>query len=110
MTTASSVRASVTVPEPIGFCADPAVLGGPFAVVTKVSGIGLGPKPGRSDEDRDLGRDRLGKARLKRRGHGKIDQQLAIVLVDDEPRILGNGKRQRLPHLALGRGQRNAQR
>lgn len=37
-------RAGVTVPDPIGFCADPAVLGGPFAVVAKVSGIGLGPK------------------------------------------------------------------
>lgn len=36
--------AGVTVPEPIGFCADPDVMGGPFALVAKVAGVGLGPK------------------------------------------------------------------
>ncbi len=37
-------RASVTVPEPIGFCDDPAIAGGPFALMSKVGGVGLGPK------------------------------------------------------------------
>ncbi len=36
--------ADVTVPEPIGFCDDPAVAGGPFALMAKVGGLGLGPK------------------------------------------------------------------
>jgi aminoglycoside phosphotransferase (APT) family kinase protein len=40
----SAFAAGVTVPEPIAFCDDPAVLGGPFAVMAKVSGVGLGPK------------------------------------------------------------------
>jgi aminoglycoside phosphotransferase (APT) family kinase protein len=36
--------AGVTVPEPVGFCDDVSILGGPFAVMAKVSGLGLGPK------------------------------------------------------------------
>jgi aminoglycoside phosphotransferase (APT) family kinase protein len=36
--------AGVTVPEPIGFCEDAAVMGSPFALMAKVPGIGLGPK------------------------------------------------------------------
>ncbi len=36
--------AGVTVPEPIGFCNDPSILGGPFALMAKVKGLGLGPK------------------------------------------------------------------
>jgi aminoglycoside phosphotransferase (APT) family kinase protein len=34
----------VTVPEPMAFCDDPAVLGGPFALMAKVEGQGFGPK------------------------------------------------------------------
>jgi aminoglycoside phosphotransferase (APT) family kinase protein len=37
-------QAGVTVPEPIGFCDDREIIGGPFALMAKVSGIGLGPK------------------------------------------------------------------
>jgi aminoglycoside phosphotransferase (APT) family kinase protein len=36
--------AGVTVPEPIAFCGDQTVFGGAFALMRKVSGIGLGPK------------------------------------------------------------------
>ena len=36
--------AGVTVPAPIGFCEDAAIAGGPFALMNKVDGIGLGPK------------------------------------------------------------------
>ncbi|MGL4635659.1 MAG: phosphotransferase family protein [Beijerinckiaceae bacterium] len=36
--------AGVTVPEPVAFCDDPAVFGGPFALMAKVKGLGLGPK------------------------------------------------------------------
>ena len=36
--------AGVTAPEPIGFCDDAAVMGGPFALMAKVKGVGLGPK------------------------------------------------------------------
>lgn len=46
--------ARVTVPEPIGFCNDLAVLGSPFALIAKVNGIGLGQKIVKElrDEDR----------------------------------------------------------
>ncbi len=37
-------RRGVTVPEPIGFCEDGAIVGGPFALMRKVGGLGLGPK------------------------------------------------------------------
>ena len=36
--------AGVTVPEPIGFCDDASIAGGPFALMSKVAGTGLGPK------------------------------------------------------------------
>jgi aminoglycoside phosphotransferase (APT) family kinase protein len=36
--------AGVTVPEPVAFCHDPAVFGGPFALLARVPGTGLGPK------------------------------------------------------------------
>jgi aminoglycoside phosphotransferase (APT) family kinase protein len=47
--------AGVAVPEPVAFCDDAAVLGGPFAVMAKVAGIGFGPKivkDGMADEAR----------------------------------------------------------
>ncbi len=40
----AAFHAGVTVPEPIGFCEDSSVVGGPFALLAKVDGIGLGPK------------------------------------------------------------------
>jgi aminoglycoside phosphotransferase (APT) family kinase protein len=48
-------EAGVVVPEPIAFCDDPAVLGGPFAVMAKVDGQGFGP---RIVKDLTLGGDR----------------------------------------------------
>jgi len=48
-------RAGVRVPEPVGFCADPAVLGAPFALMALVEGVGLGP---RIAKDLSLGGDR----------------------------------------------------
>ena len=48
-------RAGVLVPEPVAFCDDASVLGGPFAVMAKVEGVGLGP---RIVKDMALGGDR----------------------------------------------------
>jgi aminoglycoside phosphotransferase (APT) family kinase protein len=48
-------RAGVRVPEPVGFCADPAILGAPFALMGLVEGVGLGP---RVAKDLSLGGDR----------------------------------------------------
>ncbi|WP_267420819.1 phosphotransferase family protein [Methylobacterium sp. GC_Met_2] len=47
--------AGVRVPEPVGFCDDPAVIGGPFALMGLVEGVGLGP---RIAKDLTLGGDR----------------------------------------------------
>ncbi len=43
------------VPEPVGFCDDPAVIGAPFALMGLVEGVGLGP---RIAKDFSLGGDR----------------------------------------------------
>ncbi len=48
-------KAGVLVPEPLAFCDDASVLGGPFAVMAKVDGVGLGP---RIVKDMALGGDR----------------------------------------------------
>lgn len=48
-------RAGVKVPEPVGFCADPGVIGAPFALMGLVEGVGLGP---RIVKDSALGGDR----------------------------------------------------
>jgi len=53
-------RAGVTVPEPIAFCRDAAVLGGPFALLARVEGVGFGPRVVR---DLSLGGDREALAR-----------------------------------------------
>jgi aminoglycoside phosphotransferase (APT) family kinase protein len=45
----------VTVPEPVAFCDDVTILGGPFAVMGRVAGVGLGPKV---VKDETLGGDR----------------------------------------------------
>ena len=47
--------AGVKVPEPIGFCADPDVIGAPFALMAKLEGTGFGP---RIVKDTSLGGDR----------------------------------------------------
>lgn len=47
--------AGVRVPEPVGFCEDPAVIGAPFALMGLVEGVGLGPRIAR---DLTLGGDR----------------------------------------------------
>ncbi|WP_342104522.1 phosphotransferase family protein [Methylobacterium sp. SI9] len=48
-------KAGVRVPEPVGFCDDPAVIGAPFALMGLVEGVGLGP---RIAKDLSLGGDR----------------------------------------------------
>ncbi len=48
-------KAGVLVPTPLAFCDDASVLGGPFAVMAKVDGVGLGP---RIVKDMALGGDR----------------------------------------------------
>jgi aminoglycoside phosphotransferase (APT) family kinase protein len=64
----------VRVPEPVGFCADPAVIGAPFALMGLVEGVGLGP---RIAKDLSLGgdRERLTEAlgRELARIHGALD-------------------------------------
>lgn len=47
--------AGVRVPEPVGFCDDPEVIGAPFALMGLVAGVGLGP---RIAKDLSLGGDR----------------------------------------------------
>jgi aminoglycoside phosphotransferase (APT) family kinase protein len=61
--------AGVRVPEPIAFCEDPAMLGGPFCVMAKVEGIGFGPK---IVKDVTLGGDREALTR-------EIGQQMALI-------------------------------
>src|SRR3954468_14211908 len=51
----AAYRAGVRVPEPIGFCSDPEVIGAPFALMSLVEGVGLGP---RIAKDLSLGGDR----------------------------------------------------
>lgn len=50
-----SHAAGVRVPEPVAFCDDDTVLGGPFALMAKVGGVGFGP---RIVKDLSLGGDR----------------------------------------------------
>lgn len=52
---AAAWNAGVRVPEPLGFCADPGVIGAPFALMARVGGKGYGPKVVR---DPCLARDR----------------------------------------------------
>jgi aminoglycoside phosphotransferase (APT) family kinase protein len=52
---AAASRAGILVPEPIGFCDDPGVIGAPFALMSLVEGVGLGP---RIVKDQTLGGDR----------------------------------------------------
>jgi aminoglycoside phosphotransferase (APT) family kinase protein len=59
----------VAVPRPIGFCDDPAIAGGPFSLVGRVTGVGYGPKVVR---DRTLGGDRTALGR-------ELGRQLARI-------------------------------
>lgn len=61
--------AGVTVPRPVAFCEDQALIGAPFALMERVGGVGYGPKVVR---DRTLGGDR---ARLGR----ELGRQLARI-------------------------------
>ena len=75
-------EAGVQVPRPLAFCADPALLGGPFALVERVSGVGYGPKVVR---DASLGGDRAALVRELGRQLARIhaivpDAALAAVL------------------------------
>jgi aminoglycoside phosphotransferase (APT) family kinase protein len=45
----------VLVPAPVAFCADEAVIGGPFALMARIEGVGFGP---RIVKDKSLGGDR----------------------------------------------------
>ena len=51
----AAAAAGVLVPEPVGFCDDPEVIGAPFALMGLVPGVGLGP---RIAKDLTLGGDR----------------------------------------------------
>lgn len=64
-------RAGVRVPEPIGFCEDPAVLGAPFGLTAYRPGTALGPKV---VKDQRLGGDRLALARTLGRELAKVHQ------------------------------------
>jgi len=62
-------RAGVTVPEPIAFCRDASVIGGPFSLLARVDGVGFGPRIVR---DPSLGGDREALAR-------RLGQELATL-------------------------------
>lgn len=68
--------AGVRVPEPVAFCDNNSVLGGPFALMSKVEGVGFGP---RIVKDMSLGGDREGLV-------GQLGRELAAIhaIVPDE--------------------------
>ena len=80
---AEAHRAGVRVPEPLGFCDDPTVIGAPFAAMAWVGGTGYGPKVVR---DTTLGGDREALGR-------DLGRQLALIhRIDPDPalaRVLG---------------------
>lgn len=80
---AAAHRAGVRVPEPLGFCDDPTVIGTPFAAMAWVGGTGYGPKVVR---DTTLGGDREALGR-------DLGRQLALIHgIDPDPalaRVLG---------------------
>ena len=82
-------QAGVTVPRPLGFCADPGPLGGPFSLLAFVPGTAYGPKVVR---DRVLGGERDALGRQLGRELGRIhairpDRQLRAMLGEpsDDP-------------------------
>lgn len=80
---AAAHRAGVRVPEPVGFCDDPAVVGAPFALVALVEGVGLGP---RIVKETALGGDR---ARLAGALGAELARIHAIRPPRDDLRFLG---------------------
>lgn len=48
-------KSGVRVPEPVGFCSEPKIIGAPFSLMGLVAGVGLGP---RIAKDLSLGGDR----------------------------------------------------
>ncbi|MGL4240983.1 MAG: phosphotransferase family protein [Beijerinckiaceae bacterium] len=68
--------AGVTVPEPVAFCDNASVLGGPFAVMAKVEGQGFGPK---IVKDGTIGGDREKLAFA-------IGRQMALIHAIEPPR------------------------
>jgi aminoglycoside phosphotransferase (APT) family kinase protein len=78
-------KAGVTVPEPIGFCDDSSVMGGPFALMAKVAGIGLGPKVVKelTDADRPVLPERL--AREMARIHTIRPPQKTLAFLGKPP-------------------------
>ena len=78
----AAYAAGVMVPRPIAFCEDPALAGGPFALVERVTGTGYGPKVVR---DTTLGGDRAALGRDLGRQLARIhaispNEDLAAVL------------------------------
>jgi aminoglycoside phosphotransferase (APT) family kinase protein len=72
----------VRVPEPLGFCDDPAVIGAPFALMARVAGVGYGPRVVR---DAAAGGDRTALGRELGRQLARIhaiapDPELAMIL------------------------------
>ena len=65
----AAYEAGVLTPAPVGFCADASVIGAPFAVMSMVAGVGLGP---RIVKDQTLGGDRTALARRLGRELAKI--------------------------------------
>ena len=55
-------------------------------------------EPGGADQDRDPGRNRAFKAGLERRSGGEVDEHVAMILVDQEARILSSRRGDRLAH------------
>ena len=96
---AAAYRAGVCVPKPIGFCADPDVIGAPFAMMGLVEGVGLGP---RIAKDKTIGGDR---ARLAERLGRELAKIHAIRPPQEDLAFLGEPDPQ--PALAEVRSLRN---
>jgi aminoglycoside phosphotransferase (APT) family kinase protein len=86
-------RRGVTVPEPVAFCADPAVLGQPFALMARVPGKGFGPQ---IVKDQQLGGDRRALAY-------RLGEELARIhaLQPEGPEFAFLGPRPKAPAAAL---------
>lgn len=86
----AAFAAGVRVPEPVGFCADPGVVGAPFALMGLVSGVGLGP---RVVKDTSLGGDRAALAeqlgRQLARTHGILRAGIPGAAPADDLAFLG---------------------
>ena len=88
------------VPEPVGFCTDPTVVGAPFALMGLVEGVGLGPRIAKDvslggDRERlaeDLGRD---EAVIEEEA---LDEELAEDILGAEEEVdLGDGPERDVP-------------